>query len=99
MGATADGKKELIAIIDGQRESETSWTSLLLDCKSRGLSIAPKLATGDGSLSFWIALSKVFPSTRQRRCWVHGSTELAEVKTCNVLDKLPTVMSIIAETW
>lgn len=81
MGATADGKKELIAMIDGQRESETSWTSLLLDCKSRGLSIAPKLATGDGSLGFWIALSKAFPSTRQQRCWVH--------KTLNVLDKLP----------
>jgi len=81
MGATADGKKELIALIDGQRESETSWTALLLDCKSRGLSIAPKLATGDGSLGFWIALSKIFPSTRHQRCWVH--------KTCNVLDKLP----------
>ena len=81
MGATAEGKKELIAMIDGQRESETSWTSLLLDCKSRGLSIAPKLATGDGSLGFWIALSKAFPSTRQQRCWVH--------KTLNVLDKLP----------
>jgi len=65
-----------------QRESdETSWTSLRLDCKSRGLSIAPKLATGDGSLGFWIALSKAFPSTRQQRCWVH--------KTLNVLDKLP----------
>ncbi len=81
MGATAEGKKELIAVIDGQRESETSWTSLLLDCKSRGLTIAPKLATGDGSLGFWIALSKAFPSTRQQRCWVH--------KTLNVLDKLP----------
>ena len=69
MGATADGKKELIAMIDGQRESETSWSSLLLDCKSRGLTIAPKLATGDGSLGFWIALGKTFPSTRQQRCW------------------------------
>ena len=78
MGATADGKKELIAMVDGQRESETSWTSLLLDCKSRGLSIAPKLATGDGSLGFWIALGKVFPATHQQRCWVH--------KTVNVLD-------------
>ncbi len=81
MGATADGKKELIAMIDGQRESETSWTSILLDCKSRGMTIAPSLATGDGSLGFWLALSKVFPATRQQRCWVH--------KTFNVLDKLP----------
>ena len=81
MGATEDGKKELIAMIDGQRESETSWTALLLDLKARGMSEAPKLATGDGSLGFWCALAKVFPSTRHQRCWVH--------KTMNVLDKLP----------
>jgi len=96
MGATADGKKELIAMIDGQRESETSWTELLLDCKSRGLTTAPKLATGDGALGFWIALSKVFPSTRQQRCWVH--------KTLNVLDKLPkseqaTAKRMLHEIW
>lgn len=81
MGATEDGKKELIAMIDGQRESETSWTALLLDLKSRGMSEPAKLATGDGSLGFWLALSKIFPATRQQRCWVH--------KTINVLDKLP----------
>jgi putative transposase len=81
MGATKDGRKELIAIVDGQRESETSWTSVLLDLKARGLTEAPKLATGDGSLGFWLAMSKIFPSTRQQRCWVH--------KTANVLDKLP----------
>ena len=81
MGATADGRKELIAMVDGQRESETSWMSLLLDCRARGMSEAPKLATGDGALGFWLALGKVFPATRQQRCWVH--------KTLNVLDKLP----------
>jgi putative transposase len=81
MGATKDGRKELIAIVDGQRESETSWTSVLLDLKARGLTEAPKLATGDGSLGFWLAMSKIFPSTKQQRCWVH--------KTANVLDKLP----------
>jgi transposase-like protein len=81
MGATKDGTKELIAILDGQRESETSWTGLLLDLKSRGMTTPPKLATGDGSLGFWLAMSKVFPSTKQQRCWVH--------KTVNVLDKLP----------
>jgi putative transposase len=81
MGATEDGKKELIAMIDGQRESETSWTALLLDLKARGMTEAPKLATGDGSLGFWCALAKVFPHTRHQRCWVH--------KTMNVLDKLP----------
>lgn len=81
MGATADGTKELIAMTDGQRESETSWTALLLDATGRGLSQAPELATGDGSLGFWLALAKVFPATKQQRCWVH--------KTANVLDKLP----------
>jgi transposase-like protein len=81
MGATAEGKKELIAITDGYRESEQSWKELLLDVKSRGLSIDPKLATGDGALGFWKALPQVFPTTRTQRCWVH--------KTANVLDKLP----------
>jgi putative transposase len=81
MGATKDGSKELIAILDGERESETSWTNLLLDLKSRGLTVPPKLAIGDGSLGFWLAIAKVFPSTRHQRCWVH--------KTANVLDKLP----------
>lgn len=81
MGATADGKKELIAIADGYRESEQSWMELLLDVKSRGMVMDPKLATGDGALGFWKALPKVFPTTRSQRCWVH--------KTANVLDKLP----------
>ena len=96
MGATADGNKELIAMIDGQRESETSWTALLLDLKNRGLTIAPKLATGDGSLGFWLALSKVFPQTHHQRCWVH--------KTANVLDKLPknqqpAAKAMLHEIW
>jgi len=81
MGATPDGKKELIAVLDGYRESEQSWLELLLDLKSRGLAHAPKLAVGDGALGFWKALEKVFPKTKQQRCWVH--------KTANVLDKLP----------
>jgi putative transposase len=89
MGASADGRKELIAMIDGQRESEASWTSLLLDLQGRGLTIAPKLATADGSLGFWLAMAKVFPSTVQQRCWVH--------KTMNVLDKLPKSMQPAAK--
>jgi transposase-like protein len=80
MGATADGHKELIAVVDGHRESEQSWFSLLLDGKQRGLTIDPKLATADGALGFWAALPKVFPTTRAQRCWVH--------KTANVLDKM-----------
>jgi len=81
MGACADGKKELIAIVDGFRESEQSWKELLLDVKSRGLVIDPKLATGDGAMGFWKALPQVYPTTRPQRCWVH--------KTANVLDKMP----------
>ncbi|MFZ2911442.1 MAG: IS256 family transposase [Candidatus Desulfobacillus denitrificans] len=81
MGATADGRKELIAVHDGHRESEQSWKTLLLEVKHRGLTIDPRLATGDGALGFWKALAQVFPTTRGQRCWVH--------KTANVLDKLP----------
>jgi len=81
MGATADGRKELIAVVDGYRESEQSWKALLLDVKSRGLVVDPKLATGDGALGFWKAIAQVYPKTREQRCWVH--------KTANVLDKLP----------
>jgi transposase-like protein len=81
MGATPEGKKELIAVADGYRESEQSWRQLLLDCKQRSLEIDPKLATGDGALGFWKALRQVYPTTRTQRCWVH--------KTANVLDKMP----------
>ena len=81
MGATAEGKKELVAVVDGYRESEQSWHELLLDVRSRGLTIDPKLATGDGALGFWKAMAKVFPTTRTQRCWVH--------KTANVLNKMP----------
>lgn len=81
MGATADGQKELIAVLDGYRESEQSWSELLIDLKQRGLTMAPKIAVGDGALGFWAALRKVFPETREQRCWVH--------KTANVLNKMP----------
>jgi putative transposase len=81
MGATADGKKELLAVVDGYRESEQSWSEVLLDLRQRGLALAPKLAIGDGALGFWAALRTVFGETREQRCWVH--------KTANVLNKLP----------
>ena len=80
MGATAEGRKELIAVVDGHRESEQSWYTLLLDCKQRRLTADPKLATADGALGFWKALPQVWPTTRAQRCWVH--------KTVNVLDKM-----------
>jgi len=81
MGATADGTKELIGIADGYRESEQSWSELLTELRSRGLVISPKLAVADGALGFWAACRKVWPDTREQRCWVH--------KTANVLNKLP----------
>jgi len=81
MAATPEGKKELVGLQDGYRESEQSWTELLLDLKARGLTIDPKLATGDGALGFWAALPKVYSKTREQRCWVH--------KTGNVLNKMP----------
>ena len=81
IGATHEGKKELIAITDGYREDEQSWSELLLSCKARGLMLPPNLAVGDGGLGFWAALRKVFPTTREQRCWVH--------KTANVLNQMP----------
>ena len=81
MGATPEGQKELIAVVDGYRESGQSWRHLLLDCKQRGLVVDPKLAVGDGALGFWKALRQVYPTTHEQRCWVH--------KTANVLDKMP----------
>jgi transposase-like protein len=81
IGATPEGKKELLGFQVGLRESSQSWRELLVDLKARGLAVAPELATGDGALGFWKALEEVFPATRHQRCWVH--------KTSNVLNKLP----------
>src|SRR5262249_4953701 len=96
MGATKDGKKELIAMTDGHRESAQSWRELLLEVKRRGLAVDPQLAGGDGALGFWKALAEVVPNTKEQRCWVH--------KTANVLDKLPKgkqpkAKSMIHEIW
>jgi len=81
VGARADGTKELVALADGERESEQSWLGVLRDLKARGLTVPPKLAAADGALAFWPALEQVWPSCHKQRCWVH--------KTVNVLDKLP----------
>ena len=81
IGATPEGRKELLGFQVGMRESAQSWRELLVDLKARGLVIAPELATGDGALGFWKALEQVSPTTRQQRCTVH--------KTANILDKLP----------
>lgn len=84
IGVTEQGQKEFIAIEDGYRESEQSWSEILLRMKAQGLIHSPELAIGDGALGFWKALRKVFPKTVHQRCWVH--------KTANVLNKLPKVI-------
>ena len=68
IGATPEGKKELVGFQVGVRESAQSWRELLVDLKARGLSIAPEVATGDGALGFWKALDEVSPTTRHQRC-------------------------------
>ncbi|MBM9514419.1 IS256 family transposase, partial [Desulfogranum marinum] len=96
IGVTEQGRKEFIAIEDGFRESEQSWSELLLRVKAQGLKRAPKLAVGDGAMGFWKALRKVYPTTTHQRCWVH--------KTANVLNKLPKsiqpkVKQALHEIW
>ncbi|NIR33169.1 MAG: IS256 family transposase [Desulfuromonadales bacterium] len=81
VGADEYGRKELLGLADGFRESTQSWREVLLDLKRRGLKQAPKLAIGDGALGFWAALREVFATTREQRCWVH--------KTMNVLNAMP----------
>jgi transposase-like protein len=81
IGATPEGRKELVGFTDGSRESAQDWCDLLLDLKRRGLDVRPELAIADGALGFWKAAGEVWPTTREQRCWVH--------KTANVLAKLP----------
>lgn len=81
MGVQEDGKKELVGILDGHRESKASWLTLLRNLKRRGLKDGPKLATADGALGFRAAVEEAFPETEEQRCWIH--------KTANILDKMP----------
>jgi transposase-like protein len=95
IGVRADGRKELVALADGYRESTESWADLLRDCARRGMR-APVLAAGDGALGFWAALREVFPATREQRCWFH--------KIANVLAALPKsahprAKKALAEIW
>lgn len=89
IGARADGRKELIAVEDGYRESEQSWKEMLRDVRARGLVHDPKLAVGDGALGFWKALAQVYGNTRQQRCWLH--------KTGNVLNNFPKAVQAKAK--
>ncbi len=96
IGATPEGRKELVGFQVGVRESEQSWRELLVDVKARGLTVAPQIAVGDGALGFWKALDAVFPGTRHQRCWVH--------KTANVLNKVaksvqPAMKVDLREIW
>ncbi len=95
IGVRADGRKELVALTDGYRESTESWADLLRGCKRRGMT-APVLAVGDGALGFWGALREVFPQTKEQRCWFH--------KSANVLAALPKsahpgAKKALAEIW
>lgn len=81
MGVDDTGRKELLAVVDGVRESEMSWAEVLNQLQSQGLTLPPKLAIGDGALGFWNAITKVWPTTQHQRCWVH--------KTANILNKVP----------
>jgi len=81
IGATPEGRKELVGFTDGTRESAHDWRELLLDLKRRGLDVSPELMIADGALGFWKAAGEVWPKAREQRCWVH--------KTANVLNKLP----------
>ena len=81
IGATPEGRKELVGFTDGARESAQDWRDLLLDLKRRGLDVPPRLAIADGALGFWKAAGEVWPKTPEQRCWVH--------KTANVIAKLP----------
>jgi putative transposase len=81
IGATSEGRKELVGFTDGARESAQDWRDLLLDLKRRGLDVRPELAIADGALGFWKAAGEIWPTTREQRCWVH--------KSANVLAKLP----------
>jgi putative transposase len=96
IGATPEGKKELLGFQVGVRESSQSWHELLVDLQARGLKIAPELAVADGALGFWKALDEVFPGTQHQRCWFH--------KTGNVLNKVaksiqPAVKQDLREIW
>jgi transposase-like protein len=85
IGATPEGKKELLGFHVGTRESAQSWRELLVDLKARGLTIPPELAVGDGALGFWKAMDEIYPATRHQRCWFH--------KISNILGKFPKSMA------
>ena len=95
IGVRADGRKELVALADGYRESAESWADLLRDCARRGMR-APVLAVGDGALGFWGALREVFPATREQRCWFH---KIGNVLARAAEVRAPGAKKALAEIW
>jgi putative transposase len=81
IGSDDTGRKEVLAVVDGYRESEASWLEVMEQLRAQGLVIAPEVVVGDGGLGLWKAVTKYWPKTVQQRCWVH--------KTANVLNKVP----------
>ena len=95
-GADEQGRKELVAVSDGYRESKSAWRELLLDLRRRRLRQGPRLATADGALGFWAALREVYPGTQEQTCWFR--------KAGNVLDKMPQAVqgrtkTMLREMW
>lgn len=80
LAGLADGRKTLVAVTSGHRESTESWSAVLRDLKARGMN-APKLVIGDGHLGIWGALRNVYPEAGEQRCWNH--------RLVNVLDRVP----------
>jgi len=95
IGVRADGRKELIALADGFRESADAWADLLRSCKRRGMA-APALAVGDGALGFWKAVRDVFPETREQRCWWH---KIGNVLNCLPKSAQPGAKAALAEIY
>ncbi len=96
IGVTEHGRKELVAVEDGHRESETSWTEVLMGLRGRGLTLSPKLAIGDGALGFWKALAKCYPDTAHQRCWVHKTANVLSVQPKSVQ---PKVKEALHDIW
>ena len=93
IGVDKYGKKELLALEDGYRESKISWSNLICDVQNRGLKSFPKVGVGDGALGFWAALSELCPETRHQRCWVH-KTSVSRARCKSAHPALPSCLDV-----
>jgi transposase-like protein len=85
LAALRDGRKELVTLVPGHRESTEAWSAVLRDLKARGL-VAPKLVIGDGHLGIWASVRNVYPDAQEQRCWNH--------RILNALDKVPKRLQV-----